>query len=350
MKIIILTNVLSHGGAQRVAVTLANALSARHEVYMMTFSHESSYTLSDRVKFITIGYGKMRRRGLLGPLTTTLARARGWLYFSRFRLRERPDVTLSFLHGADLLNLLSPSGGGKRIMSERNNPRGKDKGYFREARFAFRFADKVVFQSETVMNMYPADIRRKGVVIPNPVSVTCKAVGSSKRIVTCGRIHSQKNHRLLIKAFSAFLPDHPEYTLHIYGEGELQKETEAFIASLSLQDKVFIERFKKDIHKYIADAGMFVLSSDYEGMPNALIEAMMMGIPCITTAFEGVEEFIGETGACLTTPVGDETALAKAMCEVADDGELRRTLASRGEALADKYSVENIVSLWEKEL
>lgn len=350
MKVVILTNVLSNGGVQRVAVTLANALSVRHEVYLITFSHESTYSLSDRVKFISVGYGKMRKRGLLGPFSVMLARARGWIFFTRFRLRERPDATLSFLHGADLFNLLTPKGGGKRIMSERNNPRHKDKAYFREARFMFRFADKVVFQSETVRNMYPAAIRRKGVVIPNPVSVSCKAAESRKKIVTCGRIHPQKNHRLLIRAFSAFVTDHPGYTLYIYGQGESLKETEEVIASLSLNDKVFIEGFKKDVHRYISDAEMFVLSSDYEGMPNSLLEAMMMGIPCIATAFEGSEEFFGESGACLLTPVGDETALTKAMCEVADNEELRRDLASRGEALAGKYSVENIVSLWEKEL
>ena len=349
MKIIILTNVLSHGGAQRVAVTLANALSQKHEVYMMTFSHESFYPLSERVNFITVGYGEMRKNGFWKPFTTMLARIRGYVFFSRFRLRERPDVTLSFLHNADLLNLLALGGGGKRIMSERNNPSHKDKAYFREARFMFRFADKVVFQSETVRNMYPAAIRRKGVIIPNPVSVSCKTVESRKKIVTCGRIHPQKNHRLLIRAFSAFVTDHPGYTLYIYGEGESLKETEEVIASLYLNDKVFIEGFKKDVHSYISDAEMFVLSSDYEGMPNALIEAMMMGIPCITTAFEGSNEFFGGAEACLMTPIGDEAALAKAMGEVAENEELRHKLASNGEALAQKYSVEYIASLWEKE-
>ena len=88
------------------------------------------------------------------------------------------------------------------------------------------------------------------------------------------------------------------------------------------------------------------MSSDYEGMPNSLLEAMMMGLPCISTDFEGAREFI-DTAACLLTPVGNESALAEAMSALADDPEKRRDLARRGEGFVQKYSLENIIPRWE---
>ena len=125
---------------------------------------------------------------------------------------------------------------------------------------------------------------------------------------------------------------------------------EKLIASLSLGNKVFIEGFELDVHKCIADARMFVLSSDYEGMPNALLEAMMMGLPCVTTSFEGSDEFFSGTDSCLMVPLKDELALADAMSRLADDDEFRSTLSERGEAFAQRYSPEHIIPLWEEAL
>ena len=91
------------------------------------------------------------------------------------------------------------------------------------------------------------------------------------------------------------------------------------IAESGLEGKVILEGFHADVHASIADAEQFVLSSDYEGMPNALLEAMMMGLPCISTQFEGATELIGDSGACLMTPKRDVEALAAAMSRLSDD-------------------------------
>ncbi len=344
--VLILTNTLSHGGAQRVAVRLANALSLQHNVYIMPFDKEIAYPLSERVRFLDAETAMQLRLhwGAIGPFVLKIKR---FLFFSFSRLRIRPDATISFLNKADQLNLFT-LGGGKKILSERNNPKQKGEDYFRNAERKFRLADCVVFQSQTVKDMFPEDIREKGVVIPNPVEVSCKAAPSSHRIVTAGRLHPQKNHILLIRAFSTFLKGHPEYTLHIYGEGDEYGKLQRFIAEKSLEGKVYLEGFRKDLHREICDAEMFVLSSDFEGMPNALLEAMMMGLPCITTAFEGSEEFFGGSDACLITPVGNETALASAMAELADDEDLRNHLASRASEFSGKYTMEKVVSQWER--
>ena len=114
--------------------------------------------------------------------------------------------------------------------------------------------------------------------------------------------------------------------------------------------EVFIEGFVGNIHEAIKDAEMFVLSSDYEGLPNALLEAMMMGLPCVTTSFESAEELFGDSDSCLMVPVGDETALSDAMSRMAEDERLREALSTKASKFTERFSMERVIPLWEKEL
>ena len=183
-------------------------------------------------------------------------------------------------------------------------------------------------------------------VVPNPVFVDCLATGGSKRIVTVGRRHPQKNHSLLIKAFAIFVRNHPDYTLHIYGKYAGDDALQPLIERLSLTDKVFLEGYQAPIHPLITDAEQFILSSDYEGTPNALLEAMMMGLPCITTAFEGSRELLGDDAPCLVTPPGDEIALAEAMARLSEDPALRERLSKRGMQFTQAFTLDKIIPKW----
>ncbi len=349
MKILILISSLEGGGAERIASRVASALAERHEVHIMPFSAASSpYPISDKVHIDNAGLFDLRKKSRI-PYRFVISIVFGYLYLSFVRLSFRPDVTLSFLKKPSLLNAFA-LGWGRKVMSERNNPRQKGERLFQIACRAYHHADKVIFQSDTVRNMFPETIRCKGVVIPNPVEVTCRASGSSLKIVASGRLRPQKNFALLIKAFSIFLASHPGHTLHIYGKGPLEEDLRHQISDMSLDGKVFLEGYVEGIHEAIRDAEIFVLSSDYEGMPNALLEAMMMGLPCVTTAFEGAGELFGDSDSCLMVPVGDEVALAEAMSKLDDDPSFREILANRARIFAERFSTEKVIPLWEKEL
>lgn len=97
---------------------------------------------------------------------------------------------------------------------------------------------------------------------------------------------------MLIRAFAKIASKYPDYTLFIYGEGPLRRDLESLIKTLHLGNQVFLPGFKKNIHELISDAGFFILSSDFEGLSNALLEAMCMGIPCIITNVSGIDEVI----------------------------------------------------------
>ncbi len=349
MKILILISSLEGGGAERIASRVANALAERHQVHIMPFSAASSpYPISDKVHIDNAGLYDLRKKSRL-PFRFLISIVYGYFFLSFVRLRFRPDVTLSFLKKPSLLNAFA-LGGGRKIMSERNNPRKKGERHFRMTCLAYLHADKVIFQSNTVRNMFPEEIRRKGVVIPNPVEVTCRASGSGRKIVASGRLRPQKNFALLIRAFSTFLASHPDHTLHIYGKGPLEGALRRQISDMSLEGKVFLEGYVDRIHEAIQDAEMFVLSSYFEGMPNALLEAMMMGLPCVTTAFEGAGELFGDSNSCLMVPVGDESAMAEAMAKLDDEPLFRDSLSNRGRMFAERFSTEKVIPLWEKEL
>lgn len=350
-KIFMLIPRMFGGGAERVAVRLANELSANNDVSLLLFDKQSGYPLSERVRIVDMGLSNVRLPGLLKFLTSWYVMLIGIRFVSKIRQKERPDVTLSFLSSANALNVLS-KGPGKRVVSERNNPKGKGRLYFMKSIFSYSLADMVVFQSETVRRMFPKYIRNKGVVIPNPVDVesVANSSGRDKKIVTVGRVEIQKNQSMLVGAFGRFVKDHPDYSLHIYGQGEFRERLIEQIKSLGLEKSVFLHGYSHDVLDQISDAEFFVLSSNFEGMPNALIEAMMMGLPCVTTSFPGVEEFIGEDGACLTVPVGDEMALAGAMSELADNEELRKEIASKGLERSRMFSPGEILPKWERAL
>ena len=354
-KILIVIDSMYGGGAERVVSRIANALSVDHEVMIYTHSTPEMYPLEESIKIVHIVeppalYPIYKRGARFMWLPNKLYRYYRLIKMcEQLKRKEKPDVTLSMLKTQNLMNAFS-KGPGRKVLSERNNPFKKDFEYRLLGRLSFLRADKVVFQTETILNMFSAEIRRKGVVVPNPVHVSCKATGGSKRIVTMGRMHPQKNHSLLIKAFAKFALNHPEHTLHIYGKDKGEEPLRPLIERLSLTDKVFLEGFKSPIHPVIADAELFVLSSDYEGTPNALLEAMMMGLPCITTDFDGIRELLGEDAPCLITPVGDENALTEAMAQLSDSPTLRSTLSQRGEQFTQAFTLEKIIPKWREVL
>ena len=354
-KILIVIDSMYGGGAERVVSRIANALAVDNEVIIYTHSTPEMYPLDGKIRIIHIIeppalYPTYKRGARFMWLPNKIYRYYRLIKMcEKLKQKEKPDVTLSMLKTQNLMNAFS-KGPGRKVLSERNNPFKKDFEYRLLGKLSFPRADKVVFQTETIRNMFSASIRKKGVVVPNPIHVSCKATGGSKRIVTMGRMHPQKNHTLLIKAFAQFSLTHPEHTLHIYGKDKGEEPLLPLIDSLSLTGKVFLEGFKSPIHPLIADAELFVLSSDYEGTPNALLEAMMMGLPCITTDFDGIRELLGADAPCLVTPVGDEKALTEAMAQLSDNPSLRKTLSRRGEQFTQAFTLEKIIPKWREVL
>ena len=157
-------------------------------------------------------------------------------------------------------------------------------------------------------------------------------------------MHAVKNHELLFNAFADFSKQFPEYELHIYGQGELEQKLKEHAKDLKISDKITWHGFRKDVTEEIKDAGMFISTSNYEGISNSMLEALAMGIPSICTdcPIGGARSYIEHGKNGLLIPVRDKDALTKAMIQIASDDSFADKLSENAAKLRDKYSVNSI--------
>lgn len=197
----------------------------------------------------------------------------------------RPDKVISFWI-QPLFYYCLTGNSSDYFYSERNDPSleyGKIAKIMRS--FILRRAKGVIFQTNDAMNYFPNNIQKKSVVIHNPVYIKYGDYpikeNRDKRIVSVGRLNEQKNYSLLIDAFSRICDDYTGWTLEIYGEGILREQLQEKINAYGLEDRISLMGAHHDVIDRIYGAGLFVMTSYYEGMPNALMEAMCLGIPVI---------------------------------------------------------------------
>lgn len=304
------------GGAERVMSILANEWGKNNVETMILVTETeaiSKYNLSNKVTMISCLEEKKRAKI---PQLVIINRIR------KICKEWQPDVVISFYNDLCALTALAITGLHiPLIYSERNDPNRTNQG---NAGHLYRkiieyMADKIVFQTTGAQRCYPKSVQEKSTVILNPLN-TCgfpihDFLHEKHEIVSVGRLEPQKNQKLLIDAFALIANDVPEYQLTIYGEGSLRKELEEYIKAKGLQERVFLPGNKNNIQEHIKDASLFVLSSDYEGIPNALIEAMAIGLPCVSSDCSpgGARELIEDGVNGLITPCGDANKLSDAM-------------------------------------
>lgn len=243
------------------------------------------------------------------------------------------------------------------VISERNDPnRLNHKPISNMAKFLRNLlycrAKAIVLQTEDVRRCFPEYLVKKSVVIPNPLSHDLPDVnlnvGRKKTVITAGRLTAQKNHRLLIDAFYEFYKTHPDYKLMIYGKGELEEELRSYIAKIGMNGKITICGFCNDLYTELQTNGIYVSSSDWEGISNSLIEALAFGIPTIATdcPVGGSRMFIqdGENGILI--PIGDKVALIEAMTEIIEDTSFSKRLSENAVTIRRQLSAEKIADEW----
>lgn len=267
------------------------------------------------------------------------------------------EVIVSFMGPPNIRMLLATLGMKvKKVVSVRNDPyREYGTGIKRFlARTMFGLADGCVFQTEEAMEYFPDKVRKKARVILNPVKESfyqTERLDTVSDIVSVGRLFPQKNHELLIKAFAKVADFYPNENLYIYGEGPLRKDLQDLIAKLDLQNRVFLPGSITDVNEKLSKAKLFVLSSDYEGMPNGLMEAMACGVPVISTDCPcgGPRYLLGKNEYGLLAPCNSVEKLAEAVSDMLSDDHCA-SYSRKARERADIFEPGLIFRQWEEYL
>jgi glycosyltransferase involved in cell wall biosynthesis len=240
------------------------------------------------------------------------------------------------------------------VISERINPSfHKIPKLYSWLRFkVYPFCYRLIVQTQGAANYFPLSFQKFTCIIPNPVEMPRDHKKSFpkevKRIVAIGRLEHQKDHETLIRAFSKISNDYPELILSIYGEGSGRKKIERLIQDLELQEKIFLSGIVNDVNKILMDAELFIHPSRYEGFPNALCEAMAVGLPVIVSDCTGNIDVVrgGIDGRIF--PVGDVEELRQVTLELLSNLNQRKYLARNAQDICDRFNSDRIFTLWDE--
>lgn len=346
MKLLISCATFCSGGAERVLSILSSSFADNYDevIYLTWIDKPDFYTIDARVKRICVE----KECG-----STFLPKKSLW--FRNYVKRENPSLVLSFLDPYNVMVCFSlwrvkiPV-----IVASRNDPRYVWGGFIQRnlRSLAYRKAAGILSQTENNKNYFKGSLFDKGHVLYNPIFLPKEYVGRAlgikkkNRIVSVARITKQKNPEMLIQAFKRFHLKYPNYTLTMYGEGEDRDYVLDLIKKEGLSSYITLPGSKNNIWDEIIDAKCFVLTSWYEGMPNALLEAMSLGLPCISTKVSGATDLIkdGENG--LLIDINDDNAFTDALITIVENEELALSISSNATKVFDMLTVDTISKQW----
>lgn len=216
--------------------------------------------------------------------------------------------------------------------------------------FNFRFAHNIVFQTEEIKNYFSTPIVKHGVVIQNPLpnSIVNYAGNRDTRVVAVSRLEPQKNLKMLIDAFVKAHEKHQEYTLEIYGDGSEREVMTKYIEQNDLSQCVTLMGFAKNVGERICNASIYACSSNYEGLSNALLEAMAMGLSVVTTdsAGGGARSVVDDWVNGVLIPVGNTEKMAEAFDLLMQDQFIRERMGNNAKTIRKKLSETAICNQW----
>lgn len=315
MKIVFVTPGMTFGGAERVISILANIwCDMGHDIslFITATNRPPVYKLNKKIK---VEYFAENNVNGISHLKLISA-------IRKFVNKEKTNCVISFMNDVCAYTIIALLGTSIPVIySERNDPNKTNQGKVEKLcrKIVEIGAKHIVFQTKGARTCYSKKIQKKSSIILNPVNLDkipnrTKDEINYSEIVSVGRLEPQKNQELLIDAFSMVSKTHEDVVLKIYGEGSLKNKLQNKIDVLGLTERVFLMGAKSDVLEWIKESFCFVLSSDFEGLPNSLIEAMCIGIPCISTDCSpgGARELLRNDRG-IVVPCGNKEELAEAI-------------------------------------
>lgn len=348
MRISFLLASLGSGGAERVVSLLANKMVERgHQVEIICLKFNDVYYQTDSRVKVTLAMQQTKNR-----LTEVF-----WL--RKYLKQQKPDVVIPFTEGVYCFTILSLLGTGIPIIaSERLDPAAMSTTRKVLKRLLLPFADWLVVQTQSIKEYFPESIQKKTSIIYNPVNdevfhqiengeLKIENEGRLNRIISVGRLYPQKNQEMMIRAFSKVADKFPDWQLVIFGEGPLRAELEFLVSSFKLQNRVFLPGRTEHVIEELRKSKIFCMSSDYEGMSNAMIEAICVGLPIVTTNVSGVEELVKDGINGFVIPCGEVDEMANSFQRLMNNEHLVNYFSSNNIVNRKLFRIDTIVNKWE---
>ncbi len=355
-NVLFITNSLGFGGAEKMLTFVAGELSARgHCCGIINLNGVSDYvnahqqTIRDEISVYLL-------KKASGGLKRNIQRIGE---IKKIAKEFHADILIGFTEFPNLYaKIVGALLGIPSIMSERGDPvqQGTGKGF--KNRIVLEIINRSkggVFQTDGARAFYGKGLQKRGVVIPNPIFIKGEILevaqsDREKTVVSVGRLDNfQKRYDVMLESFALFSEKHPEYTLKLYGKGTDTEKIEAWAEELGISEKVRFMGLTTQPMQDIARDGMFLITSDFEGISNSLLEAMAVGLPCVSTDHTpgGARLLITDHENGLLAPVEDAEALAAAMCEFAENPQLAEKCGNNAKAVTQRFAPERIIDLWE---
>lgn len=354
MIIAFITSSIGYGGAEKIMNFVTNYLVNKgNTVIIININSVPSYVreyeqcFNERIKIITLKTKKKNK------------------HFSRIRqivdiVREyKVNVMVAFTMFPNFYaKIASWFTGIPSIMSERGDPSVTFSKTLKDAivYFVINKSDGGVFQTKEASNFYTKGLQNRATIIPNPIFLPDISMLSfkpikerEKSIVSVGRFQNiQKRYDIMLKAFELFSRNHPDYILKLYGSGDDEKQIMNWINELNLSEKVKLMGVVKTPITKICNDGIFIITSDYEGIPNALLEAMAIGLPVVATDCNpGGAKMLIESGVNgQIVPKGDYNSIADALDRYANDYDFADFCGNNAKDVLCKYSPSIIGEHW----
>lgn len=351
MKLIFYINQIYEGGAERVITRLASSFADEgHESILVTsFKHTGEYRYSDKIVRLSLEENQLTQSRIKRNLSRITK-------LRQIIKSQRPDVVLSFMQEPNFRMLMATLGlRCKKVVSVRNDPTREYSGMlgiFVGKVLMPLLADGCVFQTKQARDWFPKRLKRKSKVIYNAVDPSffkTRVSGVNEYWVAIGRLVEQKNYPVMISAFASIVKKYPYEKLRIYGEGPMHGELQELIDSLGMTDCISLCGQSNEIPSVLTDAKGFLMTSDYEGLPNALMEAMAIGLPCIATDCPcgGPAELINNNKNGILVSVSSEREIFSAICSLIEDRDFSESIGNNARIMMKENDPQSIFYRWQ---
>ena len=350
MRILIVINEIKCSGVSKIVCWLSNSLSEKgNEVYLYSFMGDDD--------FYSVNSNVIRIKDNITANNRLIRTHRLIKILKNLNHQRKIDVSIAFSPITSLAVVFSCIGfKTKSIVAERNDPY-LDKSFIANiCRKMYRFADGAVFQSKGAAAYFPISLRNRSRIISNPVTCCKQIKDYSERKNVIAHISRldihQKRQDLLIESFKMISDSFPEYVLKIYGDGNDRALLEELSKDYNISEKVEFCGKTSNTYQVLSECKLFLFTSDFEGMPNVLLEAIATATPVVTTNYSpgGADDLITANCCGYVVKRGDANSIADCVCGLLNDEESLRLFSKNAYIASNSYSPNVISDIWESYL